>query len=315
MSQTTKQPTSQTTKQSTSQTTKEPTSQTTKEPLDCNKFLHSTDVYSEAQRRYAELQKVKKDMENQLTKFPEGKIHVVNTKNRVQFYLRHDPKDKSGTYLSKKDKQTLETYLNKQYITQCCKLLESECANLHGFLNKSYISSTNENILISDKLRKIYSDTPEEIKEIITPIDVSDDDYVMAWLASKYTPKEIFDDLTYYISDKGNPVRSKSELNIANMLYKMKIPYHYEKPIKLKRGTIVYPDFTVLDVKNRREIIWEHRGMMDDREYAKHSVMRVKEYNKYGYFLGENLIITEETATQPLGTDEIRRIIEHFFVK
>lgn len=54
--------------------------------------------------------------------------------------------------------------------------------------------------------------------------------------------------------------------------------------------------------------------MMDDRDYARHSVKRIKDYQEAGIFLGDTLIITEETATIPLGTDEINRVIEAFFM-
>ena len=63
----------------------------------------------------------------------------------------------------------------------------------------------------------------------------------------------------------------------------------------------------------RREIYWEHRGMMDDRMYMKHAVQRLKEYAKSGIFVGDNLLITEETSTLPLGTNEIESVIKHFF--
>ena len=116
-----------------------------------------------------------------------------------------------------------------------------------------------------------------------------------------------------YLTDRGERVRSKSELNIANMLNKMNVPYKYECPIRLSNGKIIHPDFTVLDVKKRREIYWEHRGMMDDRMYLKHAIERVKEYGKSGIYVGDNLLLTEETSTLPLGTNEIERLIRHFF--
>lgn len=108
-------------------------------------------------------------------------------------------------------------------------------------------------------------------------------------------------------------MRSKSELNIANTLYKMEIPYKYKCPFVLMNGRTVHPDFTILDIVNRREIYWEHRGMMDDRMYLKQSVQRIKEYRKSGIYVGDNLLITEETSTLPLGTDEIEDIARHFF--
>lgn len=53
--------------------------------------------------------------------------------------------------------------------------------------------------------------------------------------------------------------------------------------------------------------------MMDDRMYLKHAIQRVKEYEKSGIFVGDNLLLTEETSTLPLGTNEIEDIIRHFF--
>ena len=52
------------------------------------------------------------------------------------------------------------------------------------------------------------------------------------------------DDMSNYITDAGERVRSKSELVIANLLYKNNIPYMYECPLKINNNT-VYPDFTV----------------------------------------------------------------------
>ena len=71
----------------------------------------------------------------------------------------------------------------------------------------------------------------------------------------------------------------------------------------------LYPDFTILDMKNRIEIYWEHRGMMDNEEYAAKTVARLKMMMKNGICVGKNLIITEETSTNPLGTDEIEAVV------
>ena len=54
--------------------------------------------------------------------------------------------------------------------------------------------------------------------------------------------------------------------------------------------------------------------MMDDKEYAKSSVLRLKALMKEDIFIGEKLIITEETLTNPLGTNEIDAIIKKYFL-
>ncbi len=109
-------------------------------------------------------------------------------------------------------------------------------------------------------------------------------------------------------------MRSKSELTIANALAKHNIPYKYECPLTLKNGAVIYPDYTVLNVKKRKVMYWEHRGMMDDAEYARHTVARNKTYMDNDIFLGKNLVITEETSTSPLGTNEIEAVIREYFI-
>lgn len=52
-------------------------------------------------------------------------------------------------------------------------------------------------------------------------------------------------------------MRSKSEVIIADLLNKEGIPYRYEFPLYLKEFNTVYPDFTILNVRKRKEIYWE----------------------------------------------------------
>ena len=53
--------------------------------------------------------------------------------------------------------------------------------------------------------------------------------------------------------------------------------------------------------------------MMDDRDYARQAVFKMKSLMKSGILLGDNLIITEETTANPLGTNEIDAVIDQYF--
>lgn len=267
------------------------------------KYLRPTILYQEAKRRLVELQTVQKNLEKRLKAYPEGKLHIVKSKSRTQYYLRTESNEKSGTYLQKKEEKKIRTFLQKKYDEDTIKQVRLEIKNLETFLKKS-----NFNI------QKNYSKYSPEIKKYINPIDISDEDYIQEWMSEPYTHKTVSQDVPVYLTNNGERVRSKSELNIANMLQKMKISYKYECPLILANGKIIHPDFTVLDVHRRREVYWEHRGMMDDRIYLKHAVQRVKEYRKNGIYPGDNLLLTEETSTIPLGTDEIEDVIKHFLV-
>lgn len=240
-----------------------------------------------------------------LKKAPEGKIHIMKRNNALQYYLRKSSREKTGDYIKKSELATIKMYLQKSYDEKVVKLIKDE----YPKIEKCLIDSRN----LSVQIQEIYSKYPSEVKMLIEPIDCNDEDFCNLWLSVPYEKKPILENMQVYETDKGDYVRSKSEINIANALFKKNIPYRYECPLQLAGGNVVYPDFTILDVKRRKVVYWEHRGMMDDRDYAKASVLRIKEYQKNGIFLGDGLIITEEASTVVLGTNEIDSIIRHYF--
>ena len=265
-----------------------------------------TNLYFEAKRRYNELLLIKKSKEAALEKVPPGKIRVSRTMHGVQYYLRKDTSDKSGRYVRKNETTLIKQHLQKAYDEKVLKIFTAELQGLRVLLQKA------ENAV--NKVRKAYSAYPAEVKKLITPVDVSDEDYIREWMEETYEGKPIPDYLPFWETKRKERVRSKSELNIANALADRGIPYKYECPLQLSNGETVYPDFTVLNVKKRKVLYWEHRGMMDDKEYAKGAVLRLKELMKEGLFVGEELIITEETSANPLGTNEIDAVIRRFLL-
>lgn len=270
------------------------------------KQMKPSNLYQEAERRLIEIQEVLEGINKEQKNSPPGKLHMVRSKRRVQYYIRKEASDKSGEYIRKSESNIIKQYLQKWYNEKLEKILREEEATLKLFLQKS-----NNPI---QKIQSLYSNLFHESKKYLNPVDVSEEDFVKEWLSIPYESKQIITEAPDFISDKGDKVRSKSELLIANMLYKYNIPYKYECPLILNNGQIIYPDFTVLDVKRRKIRFWEHRGMMDDRDYTKHTVMRMKDYQKSGYFLGDSVIITEETGAMPLGTKEIEQIIKYYFL-
>ena len=105
-------------------------------------------------------------------------------------------------------------------------------------------------------------------------------------------------------------VRSKSEAIIADMLYDLGIPYHYECPIKLKGGQIRYPDFTILRTKTREVIYLEHFGLLDDEGYRRDALEKLDIYRTNGIYPGKNLLFTYETEYSPLDINGIKNMIK-----
>lgn len=68
---------------------------------------------------------------------------------------------------------------------------------------------------------------------------------------------------------RGELVRSKSEVIIADLLDGLGLPYSYEQPFTGPDGSVRYPDFTVDDAETGRRLLIEHLGMMDRPDYVR----------------------------------------------
>ena len=136
--------------------------------------------------------------------------------------------------------------------------------------------------------------------------------FVESWGSVEYEGKGFRMDLPELYTAKGERVRSKSEVMIADLLNKEAIPYRYEYPLYLKGFDLVYPDFTVLNVKKRKEIYWEHFGMMDDSEYVEKAMKKITVYAQNGIFPGINLIVTFETRKTPLNQKMAMLVIKEY---
>jgi ATP-dependent exoDNAse (exonuclease V) alpha subunit len=111
---------------------------------------------------------------------------------------------------------------------------------------------------------------------------------------------------------KGELVRSKSELIIANMLYEAGIPYEYEKELSLGKDGIRIPDFTIDDAESGMLFYWEHCGMMSDRHYRQRWEEKKAVYAKHGIIEGENLIVSYDDMNGGIDSIAIKALIERY---
>ena len=79
--------------------------------------------------------------------------------------------------------------------------------------------------------------------------------------------KRFLEERLIHRTERGDLVRSKSELVIADKLHARGIDYAYEQPLVLANGRTRYPDFTIEDHPRGVSFYWEHLGMLDDSGY------------------------------------------------
>lgn len=79
-------------------------------------------------------------------------------------------------------------------------------------------------------------------------------------------------------------------------------------PLVLPDG-VIYPDFTVPNLRTRMIFYWEHEGMLDNPGYGERMVRKNIRYTRAGIYPGEQLIMSMESSEHPLSTKDIEALI------
>jgi hypothetical protein len=124
-----------------------------------------------------------------------------------------------------------------------------------------------------------------------------------------------FEENLIHRTARGEMVRSKSEVIIADRLADLDVEYTYERPLTIE-GVTKYPDFTIEDMETGITFYWEHCGMLHVPNYRKRWEEKLAWYGKHSILPhedggGENgtLIITRESPQGGISSQEIERII------
>ena len=235
---------------------------------------------------------------------PRGRLEIKKNKSRVQYY---QVVDQSGLkYIRKSDQDKAVRIAQRDYEEKVLKNLERRYQAIRSFFD--LYNSTNT--------RTQYQKLHVERKKLIQPrdFDLTDDEYALRWQEVQYIGKAFTPSDPEIFTVKKERVRSKSEKIIADTLERKNVPYRYECPLTISGGITVYPDFTILNKRTRKEYFLEHFGMMDNPEYAERAVKRIEEMEQNGIFPGKDLLMTFETRKHPLSTTTLELLIQYFMM-
>ncbi len=238
---------------------------------------------------------------------PKGLLRIAYRNNAIQYYHRTEENDKlykGGKYIRAENKKLAQDLAQKGYDLSVLDMAKKKFNLIQKFLMRYQLCD----------LEAVYGELNPCRRPLVTPRVISDEDYINGWNSVKYEGKGFTEGVPELYTSKGEQVRSKSEKIIADMLLSAGIPYRYEYPLVLQGLGTVYPDFTVLNIKERRELYWEHMGMMDHEEYREHALHRIDIYIRNNVLPGDRLIITHETSKRPLETGTIEKVIQHILL-
>ena len=246
------------------------------------------------------LQKTINSLEEKIGNMPEGSIKIKRTKTNVYYCLYK--KGENDKYLTHKDSKLLDQLIQKNYLQSVLKAAKAEAIVL-----RKAISSYPENVV-----EDVYDNLSEERRELAKPLVPGDEEYAQKWMAVPYKRKGFKKGASEFYTLKGERVRSKSEVIIADRLNAKGIPYRYECPLQIGSETI-HPDFTILKMSNKKVVYYEHCGKMDDPEYTIDMAERSHLYSSADIFQGDRLFYTFETSDKPLDIKTLDKFIEKNF--
>ena len=250
--------------------------------------------------RIVVLEDISRKREMMLKRAPAGRLRVNCGRKNPQYY-QVTGENLCGRYLGRHQRKLAAALAQKDYDK---KVL---CA-----ANRELQMLKRLNAQLGVAAEDVYDSLPVWRKALVEPGWLPDDVYIRRWEQEKYFTKGIRDDNPEFRTRKGEQVRSKSEILIANTLQELGIPYRYECELELEGGIVIYPDFTVLHVRERKEKYLEHFGMMDDAEYSATAVRKLALYEKNGIFPGKNLIISMESSEKPASARQIERLAAQY---
>ena len=232
-----------------------------------------------------------------------GNLRISKRNNTYQYYFR-DEKSTTYKYVPVSELDKIKSFIQKEYDKNMIKKLKADIANTERFI-KNY----HPNILNNE-----YEDLPEGRKQFISPITLTDSMYIEKWYETSPGEMNTYHEKGSYETNRGEHVRSKSEKILADLFFEKHIPYIYEPEIQFKDGSVVYPDFILLNVRKRKTYIWEHLGMISDEAYATKNLKKVFQYEKNNYILGDKLLISEEADDIPIDLNIVNTKIEKYLM-
>ncbi|MBR5657981.1 MAG: hypothetical protein IKX10_01115 [Lachnospiraceae bacterium] len=262
------------------------------------------DIINEIDALEKELLMIVSECERLKRHAPEGgSLRATKHGKTYQYFIRTPETGSNGEYIKKKDRKTASALAQIEYDEKLCEELRKRIQNLKLF--QSTFSNPFETALAHMAFAK---------RDLIDPHHLSDEAYINKWKNQPYTGLDFDDRAHEYYTRQGLRVRSKSEILIADILDDLSIPFLYEKPLHLNSDTF-HPDFTLLNIRQRKEMYWEHFGMMDDMDYRNNAFSKIRKYEASGLYRYDSFIWTFETGKNPIETKVIRKMAKELKTK
>lgn len=263
------------------------------------------------QAELQEIQRIRELVDETDHKLLPGRLHVGMAQGKYpQYFFLEEGAEKEfprGKYMPAGKMDVVTEYAQEEYRQR----MEKKIDKLEKQINKIV---SLEGYDFYGEVSEIYEKMPEAKRKLVTPFVLSSEAFADKWMQSFVTGENTYPIENGFTTERGELVRSKTEKMIADKLFLKKIPYVYEAKLKLKKNHVIYPDFTMLNVRTREVFYLEHFGMMDNPEYCKKALEKMDLYDENQIYVGKNLLPTFESNLKPVNMKQIDLYIKRFLI-
>lgn len=260
-------------------------------------------ITEEITKLLAEEKRIHKEAETYIEKAPKGALKCQRRNDKVYYYSQENSVTRK--YIKRSQTDLAQKLAQKDYMQKVKKVLSKQIQLMQKFIRE----------FDEESLERIYAELPEMKKTLVKIIENDTDKLVEKWKNEQYEPYKAFPENMIYETEKGEMVRSKSEVIIANVLYCHReiLEYRYEKPLKLKtkdgKYVVVHPDFTIINKKTGKIFYYEHAGCMSDAKYASDFVKKINLYSSNNIIQGSQLLVSYEAEDAPLDINCVKKLV------
>ena len=263
----------------------------------CKERMGGMNIYAKIVDERKRLQKEIKLLERELRGMPEGTIVLNKNGSNFKWYHQtwvNQEKKIRRKYIRHRDRNLAVKLATKKYYQSKLNADKNMVDCMDRFLLHYKEDRSVRMLVENEEYRKLLKDVLPELSEGLDE-----------WEKEEYETNPNFPEDLKYKTMRGELVRSKSEVIIANTLYVAGIPYRYECRLDTEGDRRVYPDFTVKKPRTGEIVVWEHFGMMGQESYRDNAAFKMGEYLREGFYPGVNMIVTFESAERALDVEVV----------
>ena len=251
-------------------------------------------IYQQLENALAQLQEARTRYEFELEGMPDGKLVHVKAADGERYYVEVRDGERPSRRGITRRPDLVATFARKEYLRKALAVIDHDVRTLERAVRR-YKRFDPEEVVGS--LSSAYRDLPLDafyhplVDAVALSLDATDEQRIAshaAWGAEAPGPSDYLPEGRTLRTSRGERMRSKAEVLIAETLYSYGIPFRYEQELEAG-GATFHPDFT-FEGAGGKEFYLEFCGMMDDPAYVEGHKRKRSAYEAAGIAEWDNII-------------------------